>query len=39
MGDLGGDAENLTAYSTSQNQKKVYVYDGCILKIEGTTGM
>ncbi len=25
----------LTAYSASQNKKKVYPHDGCILKIEG----
>ncbi len=35
MGDLGGDAKNLTTYSTSQNKKKVYMHEGCILKIEG----
>ncbi len=29
MGDFGGDAKNLTAYSTSQNKKKVYVNEGC----------
>ncbi len=39
-GNLGGDAKNLTAYSTSRVKirKKVYVHEGCILKIEGATG-
>ncbi len=31
--------KNLTVYSTSQNKKKVYVHDGCILKIEGATAV
>ncbi len=29
----------LTVYSASQNKEKVYVHAGCILKIEGTTGV
>ncbi len=29
--------KNLTAYSTSQNKKKVYAHEGNILKIEGAT--
>ncbi len=37
-GDLRGDAKNLTMYSTSQNKKK-FVYEGCIFKIVGATGI